>query len=427
MRASADHRALLIAFHFPPMQGSSGLQRTLGFARHLPACAWTPIVLSARPGAYPSVDESQAGLLPKGLTVVRAFCLDTARHLAFRGRYPGFLAVPDRWISWVPAAVVVGLRAVRRYRPDVIWSTYPLASSHIVGRILSGLTNIPWIADFRDPMVEQNPRTGAWAPPDPKVRATRLKIEKACVEKAAALVFCTDWARDICTSRHAASDNFRFHVISNGYEESSFQAAEKALQGRPKTADASMITLLHSGTIYPTADRDPRPFFDAVAALKQENGISGSTLRVILRATGHDDQFRSLLTERDISDIVRLEPPLPYVEALAEMLSVDGLILFQGYTSNPAIPAKLYEYLRARKPILALVDESGSTVQLLRELATGTSAPIENVAAIRTTLQTFIAKLAGGEHPAHTSRDIRCFSREHLTGELAAVFDGVLR
>src|SRR4051812_32426823 len=126
-------RILLIAYHFPPLRGSSGIQRTLRFARYLPEFGWQPAVLTATPGAYPEVAPASIAEIPAGVPVHRALALDTARHLALAGRYPGFLARPDRWKSWWLSAVPAGLALVRRFAPDALWSTYPIATAHAIG------------------------------------------------------------------------------------------------------------------------------------------------------------------------------------------------------------------------------------------------------------------------------------------------------
>ena len=139
----------MIAFHFPPMQGSSGLQRTLKFARYLPDHGWQPIVLSAGAGVYQATSDAQLNEIGSTAVVRRAFALDAARHLAIHGAYPSWLALPDRWASWWLGAVPAGLALIRRYRPDVIWSTFPIATAHLIGLTLARMSGLPWVADFR--------------------------------------------------------------------------------------------------------------------------------------------------------------------------------------------------------------------------------------------------------------------------------------
>ncbi|HLY53639.1 MAG TPA: hypothetical protein VKQ31_11555, partial [Steroidobacteraceae bacterium] len=101
---------LLVAFHFPPVKGSSGVQRTLRFAEHLPRYGWRPIVLTINPRAYEATSTSQGNEIPAGLEVHRAFGLDAATSLSLFGHYPRKLALPDRWASWRHWAVRRALR-----------------------------------------------------------------------------------------------------------------------------------------------------------------------------------------------------------------------------------------------------------------------------------------------------------------------------
>lgn len=135
-------RVLMIAYHYPPLRGSSGIQRTLKFSRYLSEHDWRPVVLSAHPRAYASTSNDQLAEIPKEVPVHRAFALDTSRHLAIKGRYLGALALPDRWVSWWFGAVVSGLRLIRRYRPEIIWSTYPIATAHLIALCLHRITGI---------------------------------------------------------------------------------------------------------------------------------------------------------------------------------------------------------------------------------------------------------------------------------------------
>src|SRR6185295_18814484 len=128
----------MVAFHYPPFSGGSGIHRTLKFTQYLPEFGWQPVVLTASRQAYRSQNGQRA--IPQGIEIARAFALDTKRHLSFRGKYLQSLALPDQWVSWWPAAVARGLSLIRRHRPKVIWSTYPIATAHLIGLTLHRLT-----------------------------------------------------------------------------------------------------------------------------------------------------------------------------------------------------------------------------------------------------------------------------------------------
>jgi hypothetical protein len=107
------------------------------------------------------------------------------------------------------------------------------------------------------------------------------------------------------------------------------------------------------------------------------------------------------------------------------MLTADGLLVVQGFTSNHAIPAKLYEYIRARRPILALVHAEGETAKLLRHLGIETIVPNDDVARIAAGLADFLARLDGNWAKVASPELVRSYSREARAAELAALFDSV--
>ena len=409
-------RVLMIAFHFPPIKVSSGIQRTLRFAQYLPQFGWEPLVLAPHPRVYDSTSQEDMGEPLSSMIVRRAFALDSAKHLTVRGRYPRIAAVPDRWVAWWPGAVASGLGMIRRYRPDVIWSTYPIATAHLIGMSLHRLSGIPWIADLRDPMAQVD------YPPDPMVRRSFLWIERQIARHARRVTFTTPGALADYTRRypHAAA---RFSLLENGYDETAFQSAgtvDPAAARRP----AAPLTLLHSGIIYPD-ERDPRPLFEAIARLAAKGSITPGRVRIVLRASGHDAYLKALIDASAIGDIVVLAPPLPYEAALQEMLSVDGLLLLQAANCNDQIPAKMYEYFRARKPLLALTDPRGDTGRAIAGAGINTVASLESADEIEQVLPRFLALLESGTAPIASEAVVRGASREARTAAFAGLLDSL--
>lgn len=409
-------RVLMVAYHFPPLNVSSGIQRTLRFAQYLPEFNWEPVVLTAHPRAYPGISHASLAEVPPHLHVRRAFALDAAKHLSLRGAYPRWLALPDRWLSWWLGAVPAGLALIWKLKPDVIWSTFPIATAHLIGYTLHRLTGIRWVADFRDPMAE---------PGDP---AKLLQhgafewIEQQTLKHCERAVFAAPGALRLYAERYPDIPQSRLTLIENGYDESAFAAAEQA--GNLGRSGSGPLVLVHSGTIYPSA-RDPRLFFGALSELHRNGGIKPGTLRIVLRATGSDDYLRGLLARYGIDGIVTLEPAVAYRVALAEMLAADGLLLFQAANCNYQVPAKLYEYLRARRPILALTDPAGDTAAVLRDVGIDTIAPLDSQQAISRLLVRFLDLLRQQRAPVAGEAKVAAASRRSRTIELARVLDAV--
>lgn len=419
MGEGMQRRVLMIAFHFPPGKGSSGLQRTLNFVRHLPEHGWTPRVLTVMPHAHAAVSTEQLKDIPPDLRVARAPAFDVSRHLAIAGRYPGFLALPDRWNSWKWWGIPLGLAHALSWKPDVIWSTYPIATANVIARRIARILGRPWVADLRDSMSDET------FPPEPQRRRSVLKVERATVRDAQAVIFTSPGAQRMYAARYPDVPASRWHLIANGYDELAFAAA--AARSLPAT-DRARRHLLHSGLLDP-ADRDPRPFLDAIAALKARRAVSAASLRVTLRATGHNAFYREFVERAGLTDIVEIAEVVPYAEALAEMLAADGLLVFQGPSCNHQTPAKVYEYFRAAVPVFALTDARGDTAALLRDAGFGEEDLCDPLsrAAIERGLAGFLERIERGT--GHRARPdfVRSSSRQHQVGVLAAILDRMAR
>lgn len=376
-------RVLMVAYHFPPLAGSSGIQRTLRFVQHLPALGWQPLVLSTHPRVYEKTSSDLLADVPTGTVVRRAFALDTARHLQVAGRYLGWMARPDRWISWKYAAVRAGLQMIDEFKPDAIWSTYPIATAHVIASALQRKTGLPWIADFRDPMAQDD------YPADLRTRQMFRDIEADVAAHARYCVFTTPGAARMYQQRYPAAAQ-RMLVLENGYDEESFKAAplQPADAAQPP-ATARPLVMLHSGIVYPS-ERDPTQLFAALGQLQRAGTLTPNDLRIRFRASVHDDLLRTLAQAHAAQDFIELCPAIAYRDALAEMMAVDALLVMQACNCNAQIPAKIYEYLRAGKPILGLTDPAGDTAGVLRSAGLGDIARLDCVDEIAALLPAFV-------------------------------------
>ncbi len=411
-------RLLTIAYHFPPYYGSSGNLRALSLCRYLPEHGWKPVVLTAHPRAYSRTDDHLLEEIPDGVDVHRAFAIDVRRHLALAGKYPSLFAQPDRWSSWWLGAVPRGLSMIRKYRPKAIWSTYPIATAHVIAYTLARLSGLPWVADFRDPMNAMDVQD------DPLSTRARAWVERKTVRASARVVFTTPGAAQLYADRYADRPRADFSVVSNGYDERHF--SDVPLEEVPSTRRREgPIRLVHSGHLY-RPERDPTPFFAAIGELVRSGRMGTDELRVVLRASGHEDYYQERIAEQGIDQIVCLAPAIPYREALAEMRAADGVLLFQGPECNRQIPAKAYEYLRVQRPVFLLGAAGGDTAGLLESMGTGTIADMRSETAIANALQEFMKRVQEGSAPVGRPEKIEKHSRRARTAELARILDDVV-
>jgi glycosyltransferase involved in cell wall biosynthesis len=262
-------------------------------------------------------------------------------------------------------------------------------------------------------------------PVDPLTWRSNRRLEQHMVKRCARAVFTTAGTLQMYAERYPEVEAKRWSIIENGYDEENFKAAETGMDAAP-LGTPGQVTLLHSGILYP-AERDPRPFFAALRGLKAAGEVSAATLRVRLRATGSDGQYVEMLKTYGIEDLVELAPSVAYRPALQEMLRADGLLLFQAAMCNHQIPAKLYEYLRAGRPVLTLTDPIGNTAEAMRTAGVDDIVDINNEASITAGLRRFLAALRAGQARGASPEVASLNSRRARTAELAKLLDEVAR
>jgi hypothetical protein len=208
-------------------------------------------------------------------------------------------------------------------------------------------------------------------------------------------------------------------LIENGYDEEDFSGIERKGEFR------DYLKLVHSGTLYPS-ERDPTAFFDAVAALNRTKQISSEKVKIIFRGSGHDSYLGPLIQERQIEHIIQLKPSIPHREALAEIVNADGLLLFQAANCNHQIPAKVYEYLRAGRPILAMTDHTGDTAAVLKSFGIHSIADLCSENEIRTELLEYIEMIKNSSPELKNINSIDRYDRKKETYRLSRVLEEVI-
>src|SRR5690606_4043613 len=131
-------------------------------------------------------------------------------------------------------------------------------------------------------------------------------------------------------------------------------------------------------------------FLHAMRSLLDRGVISPSTLRLRFRAPVHEASLKREATRAGVAQLLDVLPPIDYRAALREMQAADALLVLQAANCNAQIPAKLYEYFRARRPILALTDPAGDTARTLLRSGYDAIAPLDDAAAIASLFESFV-------------------------------------
>ncbi len=219
MTEAPRRRVLMLAYFFPPL-GGGGVQRTLKHVKYLPDEGFDAIVVTTRFGWSPMRDPTLGEEVRPETVVIRAPELPlqlvkwglgrALRRTGLPSHLTAYVGWPDEMAGWVPGATWHALKAVRRYRPDVLYSTLSPASAHLVALMVSRATGIPWVADFRDawtknPQGERLPRPFAWL---------SARLERAVVRRASYLVVVDESVELL----EVGPDDPRFLVIRNGVD-----------------------------------------------------------------------------------------------------------------------------------------------------------------------------------------------------------------
>jgi glycosyltransferase involved in cell wall biosynthesis len=348
----------MVAYHYPPEGGSSGVLRTLKFSKYLPEYGWQPHILTLRESFYPIKDERLLQEIPGEVTVHRTFGVDSVRHLGFRGRHLSFFAVPDRLVGWIPFAVARGVRVIREAGIDVLYSTCPAPSAHLIAWMLSRITGVPWLADYRDPWIEE----GIFPKPGTLRYTFESFLETKVIRDCTYLVVTTPNLGREFLDRYPNLEKKRVRVIFNGYDEADFD-------GLNESSWPERFEILHAGLVTPEY-RNPLPLLEVLSELMRNGRVQSSEVRVSFIGDGAwlgSQQFRSKVQSLGLEQVVKVETRVSHREALERMAKTAVLLLLQASDDTRAlIPAKAFEYLRIGRPILALT-LAGATADLLQD------------------------------------------------------------
>jgi hypothetical protein len=348
-------RFLFVTRNFAPTSHVSA-ERAIKLARYLPDFGWLPTVLTGRrPNAGLESDATlleqvrDVEILPSWAPELSLFYSRAGKGASAspgqrgnprRGKlHPKAWLVPDSQVLWYPFAVRAAMRRARAERWEVVLATtFPPTAILIAHRIASRL-RLPYVIDFRDSWTRYH---AAPTRPAPLAEAER-RLEARMVADAAAVVAVDAHIVEHALGRISAGRRPPCRVIQNGYDEEDFRGVEGAPLPR--------FSIVHTGLLR----RGLRPLWEGLArALQARPELRG---RVHFWQVGFvDPRALGELEAPPEGVIVHRVPPVPQREAISYMLGADLLLLEE---LDSIMPSKALQYLRAGRPILALVEAGG--------------------------------------------------------------------
>jgi glycosyltransferase involved in cell wall biosynthesis len=382
-------RLLLVTLYFPPA-GGGGVQRSLKVATHLPALGVETHVLAPDD---PKWIHSDAELeLPTQAWVHRA------RYLGPRGRRPAEelhgreglellvsharlafrrALVPDENVSWNLTAIPAAIRIVREHGIDVVLTTSPPASVHLVGAAVRRATGVRWVADLRD-SVAAHPHRRTESPLVRAKEKTAQAVARLVARSADAVVAVSE---AIAAEVRALEPRGRVATIPNGCDFDDFAGLEYHA--------AERFRITHTGSFF--GKRDPRPFLSALAESR-----SDAVARFVGDFRTADREWAEGL---GLGDRLELHPYVPRRRALELQRDSEALLLLipdAGGRGRGVLSGKVFEYLAAERPILAVVPSDGAAAALLRETGAGIVVAPDDVRGMREALEQLERRFRSG-------------------------------
>ena len=438
--ASGVRRVLVITYYFPP-SGGPGVQRVLKFVKYLRDFGYEPTVLTVKEGAYPQYDTELVTDIPVGVAVHRTRSLDpfgVYARLTGRSKKDAVMVgtvrregglverlaswvranlfLPDARVGWVPFAVREGIRLHREQRFDVVFTSGPPHSVHLIGRKLKRRAGIPWVADFRDLWSDTNfydelPLTAA-------ARRRDKRFEQSVLTRSDWVTTVSPAWKEVLLGKSGRAEN-EITVVYNGFDESDFTTYSGSSKHK-----SDVFTLAHVGSLYET--RDPKALWAALQQLRRKGEVEHLRVRLV-GTTGQN--IREAILYHGLGDVVEFVDYVSHSEAVHIMCEAAALLLIIEPFQNDAgmITGKLYEYVASGSPVLAIGPLGGDAANLLDETNAGRLFAREEVQAISDFLLDQYERWVSGE-PTKRSRpsSISRYTRSRQTGQLADVLNSAI-
>ncbi|MGH1362906.1 MAG: glycosyltransferase [Calditrichia bacterium] len=380
-------------------------------------------ILTVKPSYFYSEDNTLAAELPKDLPVVYSGSLDPFRLLKLLHKGPsedsptnesggllrriaGWLFIPDSRILWLPFAVAKIWWLNRSQPIDLLVASMPPFTAGLIARIAARMCNIPYVLDFRDAWTN-NPYL-----PEPTKLHMRInkKLESSVLQHSTGTVFVNPYLSRYYRRHYHDITQKPTITLRNGFDPDDFKSI-------PEKPEAGLTTLCIMGTIYSQGNR-PTTLIRALERLHiAEPDLA---MRFRLRFIGKwVPEFYEEVQRSPIKDLVTWTPYLPHRIALQEAAKAQllGLALESNLEGSADVtPGRIYEYLRMRRPILAMCNPNGDLADLIRNAKAGAVVDYSDVDGIAETLWNWI--YSAESKAGYTFKGLDVFSRKTQAEEL---------
>ncbi len=426
-------KVLIITYYWPP-SGGGGVMRWLKMSKFLPELGWQPIIYTPENPDPSILDESLVSEIHKDVIELKTPIWEPyniyrkvtgkKRSAKFKAGYiseassgtwksklsvfiRGNFLIPDPRKFWIRPSIKYLSKYLKKNDVDLIISTGPPHSMHLIALGLKKRFDIPWIADFRDPWTDidfyAKLKLTKWA--DKK----HHKLEREVLSQADHVVT----VGKTCASDLAAIGNRKVVAINNGYDPLDYNFEKKKLD---KT-----FTISHFGAF--NRDRNPASLWLALSELAKNNHEFGKLIRIQLIGQTDESIINDIKKNNLFENLVLIEH-LPHKEGLEKLSSSQVLLLPINDAPNALgiLPGKMYEYMALQRPILAIGPTGADFARIISETNSGVAHNFDDVEGIKSTLENYFNRFLAGELKAE-SNSYEKYSRKNLAKNFVELID----
>ena len=428
-----SRKVLIITYYWPP-SGGAGVQRWLKFAKYLPEFNWKPVVYTPENPEAPATDNSLFNDIPANVEILKLPIWEPyLAYKKFTGKSKndkinaGFLAekksnpllekisvfirgnffIPDARKFWISPSVKYLTNYLKENPVDIVVSTGPPHSMHLIALELRRKLNIKWIADFRDP----------WTNIDyyKDLKLTRFsdkkhkRLEKQVLSNADFVISVGKTMANEFKLLGAKN----IEVIPNGFDSDDLPDSKPSLD--------STFSIVHLGAI--NKDRNHIVFWKAVKQLTEENPELRNKLEIKLIGKIDNSVFQQI-DDLTLSSFIKHIPYISHNQVFDELMKARLLYLPINNTPNSKgiVTGKVFEYLASQRPILAIGRVDGDVAEILTETGAGRTFDFNDLTGIQDCISNSFSKFINGTDQSF-SYQVDLYSRKSLTAKLCKLFE----
>lgn len=423
-------KVLVITYYWPPA-GGPGVQRWLKFVKYLPEFNIQPIVYCPENPSYPTLDSSLLQEVDSKITVLKHPIKEPLRFLKLlfksktnilsKGGIPdskkqsiferfllyirGNFFVPDARVFWVKPSVKYLSSYISKHQIDTIITTGPPHSVHLIGMQLKAKHKLRWFADFRDPWTDISYHKNLNL--THKAQQKHLKLERQVLNTSDHIIVTSSQTKKLLSKITQQP----ISVITNGFDDENVSSI---------TLD-SKFSLTHIGSLFD--QRNPTLLWNVLSELIEEFPEFKANFQLVLVGNVSAD-IKASMDSAKLTSYLKVVGSVTHNEAVIYQRKTQVLLLIEANTTEASyiIPGKLFEYINANRPILALGPKQSDIPSILKDTQTGRYFDYENETALKIHILELFENYKTNSLSV-ASKDIERFSRKNCTKQLAEVLN----